>query len=129
MLSLSDNYQTDSIEAFHSIPWYLDDLLNIDYPYFVKMVGQIYPTELQLNKAYSSDTEAPFLDLNLSITNDIASSKIYDKRDDYNFEIVIFPFLDGDVPRSPSYGVYISQFIRFARVCSNVDDFNNRKLF
>ena len=83
------------------------------------MVGQIYPTELQLNKANSSDTEAPFLDLNLSITNGIVSSKIYDKRDDFNFEIVNFPFLDGDVPRSPSYGVYISQLIRFARVCSN----------
>ena len=95
----------------------------------VQMVGQIYPTELQLNKANSSDTEAPFLDLNLSITNDIVSSKIYDKRDDFNFEIVNFPFLDGDVPRSPSYGVYISQLIRFARVCSNVDDFNNRNLF
>ena len=40
-----------------------------------------------------------------------------------------FPFLDGDVPRSPSNGVYISQLIRFARVCSNVDDFNNRNLF
>ena len=93
------------------------------------MVGQIYPTELQLNKANSSDTEAPFLDLNLSITNGIVSSKIYDKRDDFNFEIVNFPFLDGDVPRSPSYGVYISQLIRFARVCSNVDDFNNRNLF
>ena len=93
------------------------------------MVGQIYPTELQLNKANSSDTEAPFLDLNLSITNGIVSSKIYDKRDDFNFEIVNFPFLDGDVPRSPSYGVYISQLIRFARVCSNVDDFNNRILF
>ena len=91
------------------------------------MVGQIYPTELQLNKANSSDTEAPFLDL--SITNGIVSSKIYDKRDDFNFEIVNFPFLDGDVPRSPSYGVYISQLIRFARVCSNVDDFNNRNLF
>ena len=51
------------------------------------------------------------------------------KRDDFNFEIVNFPFLDGDVPRSPSYGVYISQLIRFARVCSNVDDFNNRNLF
>ena len=63
------------------------------------MVGQIYPTELQLNKEYSSDTEAPFLDLNLSITNGIVSSKIYDKRDDFNFN---FPFLDGDVPRSPS---------------------------
>ena len=86
-------------------------------------IGQIYPTELQLNKANSSDTEAPFLDLSLSITNGIVSSKIYDKQDDFNFEIVNFPFLDGDVPRSPSYGIYISQLIRFARVCSNVDDF------
>ena len=82
----------------------------------------------QLNKANSSDTEAPFLDLNLSIKNGIVSSKIYDKHD-FNFEIVNFPFLDGDVPRSPSYGVYISQLIRFARVCSYVDDFNNRNLF
>ena len=86
------------------------------------MLDQIYPSELQLNKANSSDTEAPFLDLNLSITNGIVSSKINDKRDDFNFEIVNFPFLDGDVPRSPFYGVYISQLIRFARVCSNVDD-------
>ena len=76
----------------------------------------------------SSDSGAPFLDLNLSITNGIVSPKIYDKLDDFNFEIVNFPFLGGDVPRSPSYGVYISQLIRFARVCSNVDDFNNRNL-
>ena len=87
------------------------------------MVGQIYPTELQLNKANCPDTEAPFLDLNLSITNGIVSSKIYDKRDDFNFELVNFPFLDGDVPRPPSYGVYIFH------LCSNVDDFNSRNLF
>ena len=43
--------------------------------------------------------------------------------------MVNFPFLNGDVPRSPFYGVYISQRFRFARVCSNVDDFNNRNLF
>ena len=92
------------------------------------MVGQLYPTELQLNKANSSDTEALFLDLNLSITNGIVSSKIYDKRDDFNFEKVNFQLLHGDVPRSPSYGVYISQLIRFPRVCSNVYDFNNRNL-
>ena len=92
MLSLSDNNQADIIEAFNSTSRYLDDLLNIDNPYFEQMVGQIYPTELQLNKANSSDTEAPFLDLNLSITNGIVSSKIYDKRDDFNFEIVNFPF-------------------------------------
>ena len=66
------------------------------------MVGQIYPTEQQLNKANSSDTEAPILDLNLSIKNGIVSSKIYDKRDDFNFDIVNFQFLDGDVPHSPS---------------------------
>ena len=82
-----------------------------------------------LNKANSSDTEVPFLDLNLSITKGIVSSKICNKRDDFNFEIVNFPFLDGYVPRSPSNGVYISQRIRFARVCSSVDDFNNRNLF
>ena len=93
------------------------------------MVCQIYSTELRLNKANSSDTEAPFLDLTLSITNGILSSKIYDKRDDFNFEIVNYSNFDGDVPCSPSYGVYISQLIHFARVCSNIDDFNNRNLF
>ena len=94
MLSLSDNNQTDIIEAFNSNSRYLDDLLNINNPYFEQMVGQIYPIELQLNKANSSDTEALFLDLNLSVTNGIVSSKIYDKRDDFNFEIVNFPCLD-----------------------------------
>ena len=68
------------------------------------------------------------MDLNLSITNGIVSTKINDEQDDFNFEIVYFPFLDGDFPRSPSYGVYISQLIRFARVYSNVDNFNNRNL-
>ena len=86
------------------------------------MISQIYPSELQLNKANTSDTEAPFLDLHLSISNDIVSTKIYDKRDNFDFEIAIFPFLNGDVPLSlsPSYGIYISQLIRFARA----SDFN-----
>ena len=91
-----------------------------------KLVNRIYPPELQLNKANTSDTEAPFLDLHLSISNGFVSSKIYDKRDDFDFDIVNFPFLDGDVPRSTSYGVYISQLIRFARVSSHVVDFNAR---
>ena len=56
MLSLSDNNQADVIEAFNSTSRYLDDSPYIDYPYFEQMVGQIYPTELQLNKANSSDT-------------------------------------------------------------------------
>ena len=128
MLSLLVNNQTYIIEAFNSTSRYLDDILYIDNPYFEQMVDQIYPTELQLNKANSSDTEAPFLGLILTITNGIVSSKNYDKRDDFNFEIVYFPFLDGDVSGSPSYCVYISQLIRFAKSCSNVDDFNSRNL-
>ena len=104
-------------------------LLNIDNHYFEQMVGHIYPTELHLNNANSFDTEAPFFDLILSITNGIFSPKIYDKQDDFNFEIVNFPFQEGDVPCSPSDGVYISKILHFASVCSNVDDFNNRNLF
>ena len=122
MTSLSDVKQAEIIEAFKSKSRYLDDLLNIDNPYFEGMVSRIYPPELQLNKANTADIEAPFLDSHLSISNGFVSSKIYDKRDD--FDIVNFPFLDGDVPRSASYGVYISQLIRFARVSSHVADFN-----
>ena len=91
------------------------------------MINQIYPSELQLNKAYLSDTEAPFLDLHLTISDGFVSSKIYNKRDNFDFDIVNFPFLDGDIPRAPSYGVYISQLIRFARVSSHVAAFNIRK--
>ena len=124
MKDLSSYNQADVIKAFNSTSRYLDDPLNIDNPYIEGMVNQNYPSELKLNKANTSDTEAPFLDLHLSISNGFVSSKIYDKRDDFDFNIVNFPFLDGDVPRRPSYRIYISQLIRFARVCSHVDDFN-----
>ena len=122
MKSLSPENQADIIEAFSSTSRYLDNLLNIDNIYFDQMVDRIYPTELQLNKANSSDTEAPFLDLNLCISNGTVSTKIYDKREDFDFDIVNFPFLDGDFPRRTSYGVYISQLIRFVRASSNLND-------
>ena len=80
-----------------------DDLLNIDNIYFEQMVDRIYPTELQLNKANSSDTGSLFFYLNLYISNGTVSTKIYDKRDDFDFDIVNFLFLD--VPRRTSYGV------------------------
>ena len=76
-----------------------------------------------------SDTEAPFLDLHFCISGSFVKAKIYDKRVDFDFDIVNFPFLDGDDPRSTSFGVYISQLIRFARVSSHVDDFNTRNKF
>ena len=116
--------KSEVIDAFNSTSRYLDDLLSIDNNFFDSMINHIYSSEFQLNKANVSDTEALFLDLHLSISDGFVKFKIYDKRDDFDFDIVTFPPLDGDVPRSTSYGVYISQLIRFARVSSNVDNFN-----
>ena len=129
MKSFTKEKRYDLIDAFNSISRYLDDLLNIDNIHFEHMVHRMYPAEHYLNEANASDTEAAFLDLNLSINNDIVSTKIYDKRDDFNFDIVNFPFLDGDFPQRPSNGVYISQLICFARASSHVTDFNNRNKF
>ena len=129
MMSLSDDKQADGIDTFNTTSRYLDDILNINNVHFDNMVSQIYPSELQLNKANTSDTEAAFLDLHLSISNGIFSTKIYDKRDDSDFESVNFPFLDRDVPRSTSYGLYISQLIRFACVSSYITDFNTPNKF
>ena len=66
------------------------------------------------------------MDLHLTISDDFVKTKFFDKWDDFDFDIVNFPFLDGDVPRSTSYGVYISQLVRLARVSNHVDDFNTR---
>ena len=82
------------------------------------MVNHIYPSELQLNKANVTNTEALSLDLHLSISDGFVKSKIYDKQYDFDFDIVNFLYLDGDVPRSTSYGVYTSQLIRSSRISS-----------
>ena len=92
MMYLSDDKQADVIDAFNTTSRCLDDILNVNNVHFDNMVSQIYPSELKLNKANASDTKAAFLDLHLSISNNIVSTKIYDKRDDFDFEIVNFPF-------------------------------------
>ena len=122
MLSLSDDNQSDVIEAFNSTSRYLDDILNIDNNFFYSMVTHNNPSELQLNKANVSNTEASGLDLHLSISDGFVNTKSFDKPDDFDFDIVNFPFLDGDVPRSTYYCVYISQLIRCAR--GHVDNLN-----
>ena len=101
-MSLSGDKQADVIDAFNTISRYLDYILNINNVHFDNMVSQIYPSELQLNKANTSDTETAFLELHLSISNHIVSTKIFDKPDDFDFEIVNFQFLNGVVPRSLS---------------------------
>ena len=92
MRYLSGNKQADIIDTFNTTSRYLDDILKHFNVYFDNMVGQLYPSELQLNKAITSDTKAAFLDLHLSISNDIVSTKMYDKRDKFDFENVNFQF-------------------------------------
>ena len=98
MTSLSDDTQADIIEAFNSTFRYLDDLLNIDNPYFEGMVNQLHPPELRLKKANDSDNEAPFLRSPLFgftyiYLKQFYLIKIYDKRNDFDFDTVNFPFL------------------------------------
>ena len=90
MVSLSDDNQSEVIEAFNSTSRYLDDPLNIDNNFFESLVKHIYPLEFQLNTANASDTEASFLDLHLSISDVFFKTKIIEKQDDFDFDLVIF---------------------------------------
>ena len=99
---------------------FIDDVLSINNPEFDNYLGQMYPVELEIKDTTESNTSASYLDLLLSIGRDgQLHTSIYDKRDDFNFHIINFPFLSSNIPTSPVYGVFISQLIRYARACSS----------
>ena len=85
---------------------------------------EIYLSQLTVEKANKSDHLADYLDLTFIIdSGGQLSTRLYDKRDDFDFHIVNFPFLSSSIPSGPSYGVHISQLIRYARCCSHYQDF------
>ena len=90
------------------------------------MVDRICPAELRLNGGNSSDAGAPFLDLNLCISNGTVFTKVCDGRDDFGFGVVGFPFLDSGVPWRASFGVCMSQLVGFAGASSGLGDFDCR---
>ena len=99
---------------------YIDDVLSINNPEFENYLGQTYAVELEIKDTTESNTSASYLDLLLSIGRDgQLHTSIYDKRDDFNFNITNFPFLSSNIPTSHAYGVFISQLIRYARACSS----------
>ena len=128
MSNLQKSKRFDLIDKFNDTSRYLDDIFTIDNPEFAEHIPDIYPRELQLNKANTSDKETSFLDLNIKVVGSNIHTSVYDKRDDFGFPIVNFPWLSGDVPRLPSYGIYISQLVRFARCCTSVFDFHSKNL-
>ena len=128
MSNLQKSKRFDLIDKFNDTSRYLDDIFTIDNPAFAEHIPDIYPREPQLNKANTFDTETSFLDLNIIVIGSNVHTSVFDKRDYFGFPIVNFPWLSGDVPRLPSYGIYISQLVRFARCCTSVLDFHSKTL-
>ena len=108
--------------AFNFTYRYIDDVLSINNSRFAEFLPLIYPPELEVKETTDTASSASFLDLYLEFDDSgQLSTKIYDKRDDFNFKII-------NIPASPAYGVYISQLIRYARASSNYSDFLKRHL-
>ena len=103
---------------------YIDDVLSINNQDFENYLSEMYPAELEIKDTTESNTSASYLDLLLSIECDgQLRTPLYDKRNDFNFDITNFPFLSSNIPSSPAYGVFISQLIRYARACSSYEWF------
>ena len=106
---------------------YTDDSIVFNNKKFLDYLKEIYPSQLTVEKANKSDHLANYLDLTFTVdSGGKLSTKLYDKCDDFDSNIVKFPFLPSNIPSSPSYGVYILQLIRYARCCSLYDDFRYR---
>ena len=115
--------------AFNFTYRYIDDVLSINNSRFAEFLPLIYPPELEVKETTDTALSASFLDLYLEFDDSgQLSTKIYDKRDDFNFKIINFPNMCSNIPASPAYGVYISQLIRYARASSNYSDFLKRHL-
>ena len=104
---------------------YIDDVLSRNNSKFLEYLEFIYPRELEI-KETTDITSASYLDGYLGIDNGKLDTRHYDKRDDFNFSIVNFPFLSSNIPSAPGYGVYVSQLIRYVRACSKYQDFIER---
>ena len=135
------SYQTDFIQgllkkngkklarSFNFTFRYVDDGLSLNNSRFSDFVDCIYPIELEIKDTTDKDMSASYLDLYLEIDSEgRLRTKLYDKRDYFNFPIVKFPFICSNIPAAPAYGVYISHLIRYSRACGSYHDFLDRGL-
>ena len=99
---------------------YIDYVLSLNNSRYGELVARIYPIELEIKDTTDTDRYASYLDLHIEIDSEgRLGTKLYDKRDDFNFSIMNFPFICSNIPAAPAYGVYISQFIRYSRACGS----------
>ena len=112
------------VRSFNFTFRYIDDVLSLNNFSFGDFVDRIYPIELEIKDTKDTDRSASYLDLHLEIDSEgRLRTKLYDKRDDFNFPIVNFPFICSNLPAAPAYEVYISQLIRYSRACGSYQDF------
>ena len=103
---------------------YIGDLLTLDNPLFEAEIPNIYPPELELKKTTEAIDRLSYLDLYIDIIDHQFITSVYDKRDSFKFSIVNFPHLDDNIP---TYGIYISQLVRFGRICDKKEGFIERQ--
>ena len=115
--------------SFNFTVRYIDDVLSLNNSRFGDFIDRIYPIELEIKDTTDTDRSASYLDLHLEIDSEgRLRTKLYDKRDYFNFPIVNFPFICSNIPAAPAYGVYISELIRYSRACGAYRDFLDRVL-
>ena len=123
------NQEFKVLNSFRNCGRYIDDLLLINNDdRMLEFMTEIYPSELVLNPENLVDQSCSFLDFLITIKDHIVTTNIFDKRDTFNFPIVNFPNLTGNIPLNSSYGVFVGELVRYARACTFYEDFRNRML-
>ena len=131
------SYESDYVEKtskqnmilarkFNLCSRYIDDLFVGNFPTFKEHIYKIYPRELEIKLESNNIREVSYLDLRIKSEGGTLDFSIYDKRDDFNFQIVNFPYMDSCIPRKSALGVFYSQLIRFARINSSYQAFKNK---
>ena len=94
---------------------------------FIDISKNIYPSELTLEPSHGTGLEDHFLDLNINMSdNNKLSFKMYNKMDDFDFEVINFPFPESNIHSNITYSAFFSLLLKYARICSNYIDFKNR---
>ena len=113
-----------SLKSLSSIFRFQDDLLSLnDNGKFNDVLSDIYPTSMVINNTNISPAKSSYLDLMISVYRGKYRVSLYDKRKDFSFSVISYPFLDGNVPKAQSYGIFISQLVRFSRINSTYNGF------
>ena len=108
---------------------YIDDVLLLNNSRFGGFVDRIYLIELEIKDTTDTDRSASYLHIHIEIDSEgWLRTQLYDKRDDFNFPIVNFPFICSNIPAASAYGVYIFQLIRYSRTCGSYRDVHDRGL-